>query len=260
MDDQTKNNLLEKLKELDLIKRNKEIQEHSFIEFENITKGIDIDENNLDQLSKHLFGIHQKDRFETVLYYRFLMAENFSQLINDIDKHTEYNLPEYYIRINGVFDAFYRIELTAKFINFIECLAAIYTVSQEWKKAFSDQEFEDSLVKIINDLSVNFSLLKKIRNKLHHAYYVRLQKSSIYKDNEKINCIAFDKMELLRKVDNFTEEEMQVLESYDETGIINIKPLVVNTFQEYSTFLMKYQTLVEKLLQRLTGTSFHMTL
>lgn len=260
MESKAKKILSDKLIELGLISKESEIQEHSFAELEEVAKGIEINEKTSEQMSKYLFGIHQKDRFETVIYYRFLIAENFSRLIADIDKHSEYNLSEYYLRTNHVFDTFYRIELAAKFINFVESLSAIYTVTQEWKKSFNDKEFEESLDELVGSLSLNFSILKKIRNKLHHAYYVRIIKGEITSASQNTKLIAFDRNELLRKVDDLTIGEIAVIDKYTNSSFVNIKPLIVDCFQEYSTFLLKYQTLVENLLQRLTGTKFNMTI
>lgn len=260
MDQSTKTVLLDKLIELKLIENKSEISESTFVDFASAVKGIEINSQTIDQMSKHLFGTHQKDRFETVIYYRFLMAENFSQLITDIDKHSEYNLPDYYIRTNHIFDSFYRIELTAKFINFVEILGAIYTVTQEWKKSFHDSKFDEELKLLVQGLSPNFSILKKIRNKLHHAYYVRIQKSSIVSASINKRLIAFDKRELLRKVDDLTSAETEFLDQYTISELIDIKPLIVNCFQEYSTFLSNYQKSVEHLLTRVTGTSFRMTI
>lgn len=260
MDESIKIMLLEKLIELELIENKLEISESTFVDFENTIKGIEINLQNVDQMGKHLFGTHQKDRFETVLYYRFLMAENFSQLIADIDKHSEYNLPDYYIKTNHMFDSFYRIELTARFINFVEILGAIYTVTQAWKKSFHDVQFDEGLSLLVQGLSPNFSILKKIRNKLHHAYYVRIQKSSIVSASINKRLISFDKRELLIKVDELTGDEREFLNQYSISELIDIKPLIVSCFQEYSAFLSKYQNLVEDLLARVTGTSFRMTI
>lgn len=260
MEEKTKSMLLDKLLELELIEKKSEITDSTFVDFEKTIKGIEINQQTLDQMSRYLFGMHQKDRFETVIYYRFLMAENFSQLIADIDKHSEYNLLDYYIRTNLIFDSFYRIELTAKFINFVEILGAIYTVTQEWKKSFQDSQFDEELMSLVTGLSPNFSILKKIRNKLHHAYYVRVQKSSVISASINKRLIAFDKRELLRKVDDLTDPEKELLNQYSVSELIDIKPLVVDCFQEYSTFLTKYQSLVETLLIRVTGTEFRMTI
>lgn len=67
---------------------------------------------------------------------------------------------------------------------------------------------------------------------------------------------GYYKNELLQKVQDFSEEEIQVIESYSESILLNVKPLIVDSFQEYSKFLEEYQKLVQSLLARLTGTSF----
>lgn len=233
------------------------IKDHVFDRFLEGVKGTNFDDKVIRSYLGKIRAENIKDEYETVKYYHFLLIENFTRLISDIDKHVVYDLTDMFIHLYP-FQVFYNIELNANFINYLESFAGLRTCIMEFKKSFRDEQFEVEYQNLINSLPITNGILSKIRNIYHHARGFRLGEITFYTGTSKTNVFGIPVEELLQKTDEWNAEEKKYFASHAVNGYIDIKKLITEHFKEYSSFLFKYGGLLTALVRRKTGHEIHM--
>jgi hypothetical protein len=233
-------------------KLGEKIKDHVFDRFSEDIEEIALNRQDITNLAGRMLAENISAEYETVLYYRFLLRENFSRLITNIDKHVVYGLRRNFSRFYQ-FNAIFNIELNADFINYLECLSGIGTCTLEFRKTFFDDTFNTEYQKLVDKLPVTNGILSKIRNVYHHARGFRLGEIRIVSQNSKKNIFGTSVDELLNKTDKWNETEQTYLRTNSQDSFIDLKILIIEHFKDYEVFLEQYEKLLEDLVKRKTG-------
>lgn len=221
--------------------------------FEEFLKEVgSVNDNNRSKFVPRMKAKNIVAQYETVKYYRFLLMQNYMRLIADIDKHVIYNLLPQFTKVHP-FMSLFNIELNANFINYLESLHGIRECILALKNRFSDDTFIKQYDTLLSGLSQSTSVLIKIRNVYHHAKAFRLAGLTITQlgeSEERRYAIKYE--ELLEKCD-LNKEEKEYLASIVENDYIDVKKIVMESYNNYMNFLNKYESSLTDLIKRLTG-------
>lgn len=199
--------------------------------------------------------------YATIKYYQFILLENFTRLISLIDQHVLYDLPGRFF-IFGSLDTFRQIELNANFINYLESFSGLRTCMIEFHKYFLDDLFISEYKEMISQLPVSNKVLLHIRDKYHHArgfYLARIVISSAGQNDRFRKCVL-PLSELYEKNIELSQEEKSWLEEQASDGFIDVKDLVFEHFQAYTSFLNRHSTILSALIRRKTGCEINLTI
>jgi hypothetical protein len=217
-------------------------------------EGIEMTEFIASSILNRLLAKNISAEYATIQYYEFIVLQNFTRLMSVIDQHVLYGLSEKFIKVTP-YITFFNIELNANFINYLESFAGLGTCMMAFKNAFSDTQFDSEYKALVDELPATNGILRKMRNKYHHARGFRLTQVTFQSSNSNdiVRKYVIPLKELLDNIDDWSLKERQWLESEASDGYIDIKNLVVDHYQFYTLFLNRYGSSLRNLIRRKTG-------
>jgi|GEM_PF-5874357 len=237
------------------------IKDHVFEEFANEISEVELKDFAVSSLIGRIIAKNIQAEYETIKYYQFILLENFTRLISLIDHHVLYDLPDKFFMF-GSSSTSRQIELNANFINYLESFSGLRTCMIEFHKSFRDELFDVDYKEMISQLPVSNKVLIQIRNKYHHARRVNLTRIVISPagQNDRFRKYVIPVIELYEKIDKWSSEEKSWLEEQASDGFIDVKYLVLEHFQAYTSFLNRHSTILSALIRRKTGCEINLTI
>jgi hypothetical protein len=152
---------------------NLKIKDYVYEEFLKELEGVEMTKFLASSTLNLMLAKNISAEYATIQYYEFILLQNFTRLMSNIDQHVLYGLSEQFIKVTP-YITFFNIEINANFINYLESFAGLGTCMMEFKKAFSDDQFDLEYRNLVSDIPATNGILRKIRNKYHHARGFRL--------------------------------------------------------------------------------------
>jgi len=251
---------LEELKKKIEEKLGSKIKKHVFDELVNDVREVELKDSNVSSLIGKVIAKNIQVEYLTIKYYQFILLENFTRLISLIDQHVFYALSDKFFMF-GSLDTLRQIELNANFINYLESFCGLKTCMTEFHRYFKDDQFISEYEGIISQLPVSNQVLIKIRNKYHHERGIHLHRIVISPagQNDHFRKCVFPVIELYENI-NWSQEDRSWIEEQASDGYIDVKDLVLEHFQAYTSFLNRHSTILSALIRRKTGLEINLTI
>lgn len=240
---------------------NFKIKDYVYEEFLQELEGVEMTSFVASSVLNRMLAKNISAEYTTIQYYEFILLQNFTRLMSNIDQHVLYGLSDRFLIVTP-YITFFNIEINANFINYLEAFAGLGTCMMEFKKNFSDDQFDLEYGNLVSNMPATNGILRKIRNKYHHARGFRLTQMTFQSSysNDVIRKYVIPLGELLNNIDDWSKKERLWLESEASNGYIDIKSLVVDHYQFYTLFLNRYRSHLINLVRRKTGCEIRLSI